>query len=69
MKFLLEIRCDNAAFTDESGDDEPTIAEVARILEVAAKRLQSAGVISTTELMPLVDMNGNRVGHFEFEDD
>ena len=68
LKFSLEIRCDNAAFQDESGDDEATALEVARILEKTAAFLRRNG-ISVTESLPLLDNNGNRVGFATFDDE
>ncbi len=54
MKFKLEItETDNAAF-----DDGPA-TEIARILEVAAKRVRDGWTEGA-----LLDANGNRVGRF-----
>lgn len=58
MKFILEISCDNAAFTDDPG------AETARILRRAAEIVENGGEDSR-----LADFNGNRVGGFEFSND
>jgi hypothetical protein len=60
MKFTLEITCDNSAF---EGHDE-TCAEVGRIIIKAARKVmdgQGAG--------PLHDINGNKVGSFQFDGD
>jgi hypothetical protein len=56
MKFELWIQCDNAAFSDSSMFDE-----VARLMDVAAKRIASG-----TRSGALLDTNGNSVGRFDF---
>lgn len=65
-EFVLKIECRNAAFSDE----DPVAAaitlrkEVARLLEHAAS-LFEAGYEDDT----LRDINGNRVGFFQFTED
>ena len=58
MKFRLEITCDNAAFDDPESDDA-TGEELARLLREAAERVELGYAMG-----PLMDKNGNHVGHF-----
>ncbi len=62
MKFILEINCDNAAFGDHEANTTECADEVARILRYAA------GVL-TRGSQVLRDINGNKVGGFEFSND
>lgn len=57
MKFELNFGMDNAAF-----EDGP--AEVARILRAAAERVEGGSKIGFCR-----DINGNKVGSFEFNGD
>ena len=59
MKFILEIKCDNAAF----GDGMAHI-EVAQILRELADNLENENPVHG-----LRDSNGNRVGGCEFSDE
>lgn len=61
MKFTLTINCDNAAFTDEETGAPYPAPEIARLLRVAAERVETY----YRENGPLVDYNGNTVGRFE----
>lgn len=67
MRFTLEIRCDNAAFTADDNDPDSTYncdAEIARILRGIASKLESdPGCTRQT----LRDSNGNRVGECGME--
>lgn len=56
MRFVLEMDCDNDAFTDTPGD------EMARILRVVARRVEGGEFDGK-----LVDANGNKVGTFKAE--
>ena len=58
MKFVLEIKCDNAAFADWPEN------EVARILRELSKKLEEDGLPFAT----LYDYNGNNVGFAEFKE-
>lgn len=62
MKFQLDLACDNAAFTDD-GDDSRN-DETARILREIAKQLD-AGYVKGFAF----DLNGNRVGTYNFIED
>ena len=53
MKVVIEIKTDNAAFGDE------TDVEIARILANLARHIEFTGVKET----PIMDINGNKVGH------
>jgi len=72
VTFHLTIETDNAAFGE---DDESRAAEVARILFRLAERLALAGQFGTdmtrepVDEGPLLDLNGNTVGRFEFRGD
>lgn len=61
MRFYLEIACDNAAFV-EAGPE----AEVARILRETAERIENRRPANNGRC---VDINGNRVGGYAFDDD
>ncbi len=54
MKATITVKMDNAAFTDNPGD------ELARILRDLAKHVENGDTGR-----PLMDSNGNRVGMFE----
>jgi hypothetical protein len=58
--FKLEIDCDNAAFGD--GDMDECRREVQRILAAASRSFGDTGNDSGR----LRDINGNRVGSFEY---
>lgn len=58
MKFQLTINCDNAAFFV---DDDLQGEEIARILREAADKLEHGHAAG-----PLYDVNGNRVGSFNY---
>ena len=65
MKFVLEIKMDNAAFKDEYGDGldaETGASEVSRILNQARTQIQNAGALEDRSSGTLVDINGNLVG-------
>ena len=61
MKFILEINCGNAAFTDL--DEAQRFIETARILKKLAKHLE----MDLCEDDNLFDINGNKVGRYRFE--
>ena len=69
MRFVVQIRTDNAAFSNERGDDEDAgyfrDAEVARILDGVVTRLKDDAETSGE----LRDYNGNVVGHFQYVED
>jgi len=61
MKLQLQIQCNNAAFEDSCGD------EVARLLREAAAKIEGASQKALRGFgNPLRDINGNRVGEFQF---
>lgn len=65
MKLILQIETGNAAFTDvcDGGDDDTyRRRECARILRDTARRLEEG----CEESGWLHDINGNRVGDFQF---
>ncbi len=63
MKLKLEIECGNSAF-----DDEP-LAEIARILDEQAKKMQRwVGDGSKQWDSTLHDINGNKVGKAELKE-
>ena len=64
-KFTIEIKCDGAAFFDDSTGEywEPSY-EVSRILRDIAYKVDE-GYTSDS----IMDINGNRVGSFEFSKD
>ncbi len=59
MTVTITINTDNAAFQPDPAE------EVARILELTARRLTSAGYIDT---MTLRDINGNTVGELSTDE-
>lgn len=61
-KLTLEIECDNAAFDDHPSD------EIARILRGVADDFAGYGRPGRREIRTgsLRDINGNRVGRFEY---
>lgn len=63
MKFKLEINCDNDAFHGEYGDEART--EVSNILG----NLSFALVTKDQQAGNLLDVNGNFVGYWEFNDE
>lgn len=74
MEFILTIRCDNAAFTDETDPDDESAqeharaAEVKRILDgVEMIRVESASQTPGVRYS-LLDLNGNQVGAFRFQE-
>ena len=58
MKIRIEINCDNAAF-----EDDPA-TEVERILKNLTGKLRLPGM----EDLPLMDINGNKVGTLTVEE-
>ena len=58
--FTITIETDNAAF-----EDDAKYAEVARLLRNAAARIAQG----RDDVFPLMDVNGNRVGRAQFEED
>ena len=56
MQVNIQFNTDNSAF-----DDTPEI-EVSRILRALAGRIRADGI---PEELPIIDINGNRVGQFE----
>jgi hypothetical protein len=56
--FKLEIKTDNAAFTDDRNE------EIARILIEVARKLRNG-----EEYGSCMDYNGNKAGTFEIEED
>ena len=53
MKYIIEIFCDNEAFTNQPG------TEIARILRELADKCEESGIpVYST----LIDINGNKVG-------
>ena len=63
MKFIVEIKCDNAAF------EEVPNHEVQRILREVVKSLQCGrlSAVDTQSSTRLIDFNGNRVGEARWE--
>lgn len=59
--FTLTIKTDNAAFHDENGESDGQ--EIARLL-LGVSHEVAAGFTDG----PIIDLNGNRVGHFNLED-
>lgn len=74
MEFILTIRCDNAAFTDETNPDDEQAQEYARAAEVKRilDSLQAVWIESATQTpgvrYSLLDLNGNQVGAYRFEE-
>jgi hypothetical protein len=70
MMLTITIVCNNAAFCDENddvGEEKPRMragTEVARILRILARHYENNGIDRT---VPLMDINGNRVGEAEVE--
>ena len=62
MKLTITINCDNEAFTDNPG------LEIARILHLAADRIDGDPISSGGDGFRLFDLNGNRVGLVEITD-
>lgn len=64
MRFTVEIECGNDAFTGDDGRPNAVIAtvEVGRILEELASTVARDG----RQHGALWDVNGNRVGKYEF---
>ena len=58
--FMLTIETDNAAFTS---DGNGVLGETARILRVAADKLESYEIKAK-----LRDVNGNTIGEYHFEE-
>lgn len=56
MNATIKINMDNAAF-----DDNGPATELARILRKLAKRIEAEG----PDYVPIMDLNGNKVGEFE----
>lgn len=68
VAFRLDITdTDNAAFhpDEDTYDEQYTAAEIARILREAADKLEHEGEYE----YPLHDLNGNKVGQYEFKTD
>ena len=61
-KAHLTIDCGNAAF-EEPGQ------ELARILRELADKVEHRVVADESESIPVADLNGNKVGRFEYEPD
>lgn len=67
MKFVIEMRMDNAAF--EVADPEARDGdEVARILRDIATKVEGQPINSDTHSGVIFDYNGNRVGSWEVVD-
>lgn len=66
MKFVLEIKMDNAAFHGEHGEEGEDFAaagmEVSRLLGQARTHIQNNGGLDEGDAMTLLDYNGNAVG-------
>lgn len=60
MRFLLEIRTDNAAFFDADNNHAPA-GEIARILRDVAEQLDDGPEVRHGSCY---DINGNTVGHY-----
>lgn len=58
MKYIVEIRCKNAAFGDTQTD---AAVEVSRLLRQIADNVESG-----RHFIPISDVNGNRVGSANF---
>jgi hypothetical protein len=58
MKINITIECNNAAF-----ENTPEV-ETARILRELARKVEQLGL---NDNIPLIDMNGNKVGKLEVE--
>ena len=66
----IKIETDNAAFRDPVGqdDDRAQMSEVLRILKKLCRELEGdaqMGIYSYA--LPLMDINGNRVGEFDMD--
>ena len=69
IEFIATIECENDAFyAPEPLDDWAPAPELARLLRVAADRVEREAVASTRFEMPLIDSNGNRTGTVRFFD-
>jgi hypothetical protein len=60
LSVTVKITCENAAFADDCE------GEVARLLKQAAKKVE-AGELERLGYIPLMDINGNKVGSVEIE--
>jgi hypothetical protein len=60
MELQILITCENAAFAENSE------YECARILRRCAEKIESEG-LQEMDRMPLMDINGNRVGIISYE--
>jgi hypothetical protein len=59
MRFTLEIKMDNEAFSEDASQ------EVARIMRETAKRIDGHPHFSAGHSQPVFDVNGNNVGGFD----
>ncbi len=70
MKFSLEITCDNAAFHGDGDDESPVDGrEVSRILKVLVNKIDMDLGLEDGDEGRLMDINGNKVGHWKMEKD
>lgn len=75
MEFTLKLRCENAAFTDETDPDNEQAQERARAVEVRRiiDGLSEAWLESAAQTpgvrYSLLDLNGNQVGDYGFQEE
>lgn len=67
MKLVIEINCDNAAFSNDDGDGTAIGPECARILRNIAHSIKDLDS-PDGDVIPAIDVNGNRVGSARFID-
>ncbi len=73
MTLQLEMKLNNSAFTDipeAESESETHVSgnEIARILRVLAKKVETSGTLTAGEIYILRDINGNRVGQATVEE-
>lgn len=71
MRFLLDIKMDNAAFhgeAEEDGDFAEAGMEVSRLLGQARTHIQNNGGLEPGDAQTLLDFNGNQVGGWFVDD-
>ena len=64
--FKLEFKTDNAAFFDDEGNYAPEF-EIRRILQAWNDTKEGTGL--TAGFSPVVDLNGNTIGHWSLTEE
>lgn len=67
--FTVNIKCDNAAFANDDGDDttpESAAPELARILREIAQKIEDG--YDYDKFQTIRDINGNDVGRYAIKD-